>query len=87
MTLVLDLPAPIGLARAARRRADMASPDRFEKQSLTFHQDLRNAFLAIAAREPNRCVVVDAAQPPDDVEQAIWDAITHRFVLPTSAAS
>ena len=80
LTLVLDLPAEVGLARAERRRGAEAI-DRFEKQSLTFHQSLRDAFLAIAAEEPERCVVVDAAQTQEDVEQAIWDAVTHRLAL------
>ncbi len=79
LTLILDLPAQTGLSRVAKRRAGHAMPDRFEKQSLDFHQHLRAAFLSIAAREPNRCVVVDATLHPDDVEQAIWDAVAHRL--------
>ena len=79
LTLVLDLPARTGLARAALRRRVGAAPDRFEGEALEFHQTLRDAFLAIAAREPNRCVVVDAAHTPEEVGQAIWDAVTHRF--------
>ena len=81
LTLILDLPAELGLERAERRRGADAV-DRFEKQSLAFHQALRDAFLAIAADEPERCVIVDAAQSKDDVEQAIWDAVTHRLALP-----
>ena len=82
LTLILDLPAEIGLARAERRRGTTAV-DRFEKQSLSFHQELRDAFLAIAAEEPERCVLVDALQSQDDVAQAIWDAVTHRLALPS----
>lgn len=81
LTLILDLPAEVGLGRAERRRGTDAV-DRFEKQSLTFHQNLRDAFLAIAAEDPERCVIVDASQSKEDVEQAIWDAVTHRLVLP-----
>lgn len=87
LTLVLDLPAPVGLARAARRRAGRATPDRFEKQSLQFHENLRSAFLTIAAREPERCVIVDAAQSPEDVEEAIWHAVSHRLALPAQQTS
>ena len=85
LTLILDLPADVGLARAAGRRGSDAI-DRFEKQSLTFHQDLRSAFLAIAAEEPERCVIVDATQSQADVEQAIWDAVSHRLPLPDGAS-
>jgi dTMP kinase len=86
LTLILDLPAHIGLARAAARRQSNAVPDRFEKQSLEFHESLRQTFLTIAAEEPDRCVIVDATQSPEDVEQAIWDAITHRLDLPSVAS-
>lgn len=82
LTLILDLPAPVGLARAARRRADRVVPDRFEKQSLQFHEDLRAAFLSIAAREPDRCLIVDAGQAPEDVTEAIWHAVSHRLAVP-----
>ena len=84
LTLILDLPAEQGLARAERRRGNDAV-DRFEKQSLPFHQALRDGFLAIAAEEPERCVIVDASPSQADVEQAIWDAVTHRLVLPERA--
>ncbi len=81
LTFILDVPARTGLARAALRRSPGAKPDRFERESLGFHQTLREAFLAIAAGEPERCVVVDATQSPDEVEQAIWDVVSHRFAV------
>ncbi len=83
LTLILDVPAGVGLARAdARRGADVA--DRFERQPSSFHLTLRDSFLAIAANEPERCIVVDATLSPRDVEQAIWDAVCHRFKLSAS---
>ncbi len=83
LTLILDVPAAIGLERAALRRSGQA--DRYERQAIDFHHRLRELFLAIAAREPQRCVVVDATQAPDEVEQAIWDAVTHRLTMPPTA--
>lgn len=85
LTLILDIPAVDGLSRAARRRHADVTADRFEKQSLDFHQTLRQSFLAIAAREPERCVVVDATQVPKDVEEAIWDAVRHRLPVMSAA--
>lgn len=82
LTLVLDLPAELGLARAESRRGT-DKIDRFEKQSLAFHQSLRDAFLTIAKEEPERCIVVDASRSRSEVEQAIWDAVTHRLALPS----
>ena len=83
LTLILDVPAGVGLARAAsrRRRRDEGVPDRFEKETLGFHEALRTRFLAIGASEPARCVIVDATQAPEDVEQAIWDTVSHRLRL------
>ena len=82
LTLILDLPAEIGLARADARRGGSGAADRFERQALAFHEGLREAFLKIAAAEPERCLIVDASQGPDEGEQAIWDAVTHRLRLP-----
>ncbi len=80
LTLILDLPAETGLARATRRRAD-AKADRFEAEDVSFHQGLRKAFLDIAAREPQRCAVIDAAQSPEDVAKAIRDVVAARLHL------
>ncbi len=82
LTLILDLPAEVGIARANARRGSDGAADRFERQALAFHDGLREAFLTIAAAEPDRCLIVDASQPPEEVEQAIWDAVTHRLKLP-----
>jgi dTMP kinase len=71
-TLILDLPARAGLERARRRGAagDVA-PDRFEKEEVETHEKRREAFLDIAAREPERCHVVNAMQS----EQVLADEI------------
>ena len=78
LTLMLDLPAKTGLARAAARRADGAV-DRFEAEGLAYHEGLRSAFLAIARAEPGRCRVVDAAQGPEEVAASIWAAVEDRL--------
>ena len=78
LTLILDLPAQTGLARAAARRAQQAA-DRFEAEGLAYHEGLRSAFLQIARNEPARCKVVDAARAPDDVAQAIWALVQKEF--------
>ncbi|MGN7752823.1 dTMP kinase [Sinorhizobium sp. 22678] len=62
-TIIFDLPASVGLERA-RRRAANDSPDRFEKEQLATHEKRREAFLDIAAADPERCRVVDANRPP-----------------------
>ena len=79
LTLILDLPPEIGLARAAERRPGGAPADRFESEGLAFHQTLRRAFLDISAAEPGRCVVVDAGGSEDEVAAAIWLAVVSRL--------
>lgn len=80
LTILLDIPAEEGLARAAARSG--AGADRFESEDLTFHRNLRGAFLDIAMREPERCVVVDGEAPPDQVAEAVWKAVSARLALP-----
>lgn len=76
LTLVFDLPVEAGLARAmARAGGEM----RFESKGQAFHERLRQAFLDIAAAEPHRCVVVDAAQDMDQVEAAVAAAVETRW--------
>jgi dTMP kinase len=78
MTLILDLPVEEGLKRAGARGG---AETRFENFDTDFHERLRQAFLDIARRSPDRCSVIDAATSEDDVAQAILDAISRRFSL------
>lgn len=78
LTLVLDMDPATALARAGGRSAQ-AAEDRFERKGAAFQAGLRAAFLAIAAAEPGRCVVVDAAQAPEQVVDAIWAAVAARL--------
>lgn len=57
----------------------MAAADRFEQQDLAFHRTVRAAFLAIAAAEPGRCVVIEAGQPEDAVFAAVVAAVAARL--------
>jgi dTMP kinase len=82
LTLLLDLPVEVGLARVATRNAVMGgTPDRFERDEIALHQARREAYLAVAAREPQRCVVIDAAQSEETVAAAIATAVTSRLEI------
>ncbi|NUB13922.1 dTMP kinase [Azospirillum brasilense] len=76
LTLILDLPVEEGLARAAARRG---GEDRYERMDVAFHHRLRDGFLDIAAREPERCVIVDAVHPVEAVQVVILDHVTRRL--------
>lgn len=71
LTLLLDLPVELGLARANRRSA----ADRFEQETVAFHQRVREAYLARARQHPLRYCIVDAAASPDQVQAAIEQAV------------
>lgn len=87
LTIILDLPVEIGLARAAARRGS-GTPDRFESETLSFHQGLREAYRKIAEDEPKRCVLIDANSDPDTVAGRVWTALRERLLrTPASAVS
>jgi len=85
LTLVLDVPAALGLKRAARRRGS-GNPDRFEAETIDFHDRLCQAYLALAAAEPDRCVIVDASAPKEKVARQVWKAVNSRL-QPAGAAT
>ena len=78
ITFILDLDPALGLERTYQRGEGVT---RFEAQELSFHQSLRQAFLDIAAAEPERCIVLDAAQSPDQVLDTAWRALNARLAL------
>jgi dTMP kinase len=77
LTIILDLPAEMGMKRLAERAG---SPDRFESDDLARHEVRRQAYLEIARQEPQRCVVIDAATPEDDVADAIRRIVDLRLL-------
>jgi dTMP kinase len=77
LTFVLDLPAADGLARAGRRGGDES---RFEDKGLAFHERLRQEFLMIAKREPDRCLVVEASHTIEAVSDVIWTRIRDKLM-------
>ena len=83
LTIILDLPAEVSLHRA---RQTEAGDERYERMGPKFHHRLRNGFLDIAAREPGRCVVIDADGTADQVALRIWDTVRSRFDLATTVS-
>lgn len=79
LTLVLDAPAALGLERAAARAGGEA---RFESKGVAFHERLRAGYRDIAAAEPDRCIVIDAAASPDAVALAVWTVVERRLGVP-----
>ena len=78
ITFILDVPTEVGLARAQARRGDEEA-DRFERESVAFHEKLRDAFRLLALSEPDRCVLIDASAPSAAVAERVWKVITDRL--------
>jgi dTMP kinase len=78
LTLILDLDVSEGLKRATARPG---AENRFEKFGIDFHEKLRQAFLDIARRNPERCRLIDACGTEDQVAEAIFAAVSRRFDL------
>lgn len=72
ITFVLDLEAPLALARLRRRVRPAGAPDRMEQEPLDFYERVRQGYLALAAAAPARVRLIDAAASPDVVEAQIW---------------
>ena len=86
LTIILDIPAEVGMARVAARMVSAGTkPDRFERDEIALHEKRRRAFLRIAEDQPERCVVVNAAQSEAAVAAAVWRAVEERLIAPASA--
>lgn len=74
LTIVLDLPAELGLERARKRNSELGleeSEGRFEAEALEFHQRIREGYLDWAGQHSDRVKVVDATGTPDEVFERI----------------
>jgi dTMP kinase len=68
LTFLLDCPVEVGLGRA---KARAAARDRFERETLAFHERVRAGFAALAREAPERIVVVDSTGPVATVTERI----------------
>jgi dTMP kinase len=78
LTIVLDAPADVGLARAHVRRGN-GPIDRFESEDIAFHERLRDAYRQLAVGEPERCVLIDASETPEQVTERVWSVVTRKL--------
>jgi len=85
LTFILDIPADKGLARAGLRRGNEVA-DRFEKETIATHEARRQAFLAIAAEEPQRCKVIDADRSVHEISAEIA-ALTDAVLSPQEVSA
>lgn len=81
LTILIDVPADIGMARVNSRTAagNAVGPDRFENDELNVHERRRILFLDLARQEPHRFAVIDGREDPDKVEEKVWAAVLAHF--------
>ena len=82
LTIVLDMDPEAAFRRVIEREMEPVladTGDRFEKEDLDWHRRLREAFLAIARKHAERCVVIPAGQTEDALQQEVWDVLARRF--------
>ena len=82
LTFLLDCPVRVGLNRTAERNSRASginSEDRFEKEKLEFHENVRQGFLALARAEPERISIVDASGTIEEVFEAIKTIVDIRM--------
>jgi dTMP kinase len=77
LTIVIDVPTEVGLARIRQRASDL--PDRMERENIEFFKKIREGYLLLAQGMPDRVVVIDGTQTPDVIEKKIWALVKERI--------
>jgi dTMP kinase len=77
LTIVLDVDPQAGVGRS---RGGETGEARFEAKDMTFHARVREAFLSIAVREPDRCVVINSDATKEEVQRAALAEIDRRLL-------
>jgi dTMP kinase len=76
LTLLIDIDLATSLARAEVRNRRRNRTDRMEQQSAAFYENVRDAYLALAAEEPDRFHLIDGRDRKDMVAQQIWKVVS-----------
>jgi dTMP kinase len=78
VTVVVDVPAEIGLARARHRVREL--PDRMEQENIEFYHKVRQGYLMLAKALPERFIIADGTQTIEEVEEQIWAELRKRVI-------
>jgi dTMP kinase len=77
LTVVIDVPTEVSLARIRQRASDL--PDRMERENISFYTKVREGYLLLAKNWPERVVVLDGTLGPDVLEKKIWAEVQKRL--------
>ena len=78
LTILLDLDAKVGIDRAKSRQSGKL--DRIENESLAFFEAVRNGYLELAKKEPERFKTIDGLLSVDAIKAIIWDTVETKFL-------
>ena len=78
LTILLDLDAKVGIERAKSRQS--GELDRIENESLAFFEAVRNGYLELAKKEPERFKTIDGLLSVDAIKAIIWDTVKTKFL-------
>lgn len=76
MTIVIDVPTEVSLARLKQRASDL--PDRMERENLEFYTKIREGYLVLAKGMPERFVLIDGTKSQDAIAKKIWAEVQAR---------
>jgi dTMP kinase len=77
LTIVIDVPTKVGLARIHQRASDL--PDRMERENIDFYNKIREGYLVLAKGLPARFIVVDGTKDEATTQRRIWEAVKPRL--------
>lgn len=78
VTVVIDLPAEIGIERTRHRAREMS--DRMEQENIEFYRRVREGYLILAKALPERFIIVDGSKSVDEVEKDIWERLRQKVI-------
>ena len=78
LTILLDLDAEVGIERAKSRQS--GNLDRIENESITFFEAVRNGYLELAQKEPERFKTIDGLLSVDAIKEIVWDTVENKFL-------
>jgi len=77
LTILIDIETGLGLDRArGRNRKTQDVETRIDEQAVGFHRKVRDAYLQLAADEPNRVKLVEGSRSEETVEKDVWNIVS-----------
>jgi dTMP kinase len=75
MTLIIDVPAEVGMRRAKKRSGTGGTLDRFEREEMATHEMRREGFLDLAKEDPVRCRIIDGDRDVNAIFQDVFETV------------